>query len=139
MHKFVSRIYKIYTHFGINSVFNIEQALECINKEENITKSTLRSSIDLAERNKLIEIDSQSYHSGRFFPSTFYAHNWRKIGEDTSFIDRKELKHYEKIKTYYKFSEQNLFNMIKKYSLKPKDDDLNSRVVKLFLNPGENL
>lgn len=127
MQKYVERAFCLYQNFGVNNIFSIDEAVECINKEnESIGKETLRSSIDIAHRKGLISIDSKL--------SSFYY--YRIVHEKVeSFVNREEMKHYDKMKTYYRFDEKNLMVMIKKFSLKPKDEDITSEVVKLFLDP----
>lgn len=134
MQKYVERAFCLYQHFGVNNTFTINDAVECIKKEQNkdIGKETLRSSIDIAHRKGLINCDSNLT-----FPYYYNYHNQliNKKNEDSTFVDRKKMKHYDKMKTYYRFDEKNLMVMIKKFSLKPKDEDITPEVVKLFLNP----
>lgn len=122
MYKFVERILCLYQNFGINNPFTITEAIDCI--EEDVSKETLRSSIEIAREKGLILVDSilelQAYY------------NYHSRGK---LVDREKLKHYDKMKTFYCFNNKNLFVMVKDFSFKPRDEDITSEIVKLFLNP----
>jgi hypothetical protein len=110
----------------MNKPFTIEEAIKCINDnvDKDISKETLRSSIEIARRNELILVDSilelQAYY------------NYQVRGK---LVDRGKLKHYDKVKTFYCFNEKNLVTMIKRFSFKPRDEDITPEIVKLFLDP----
>lgn len=125
MYKFVERILCLYSEFGLNNSFDINQAIECLN--ENISKDALRSSIDLAEQNGLICTDKNFYR--------YITNSWHKKikKEDYLFINRDDKKYSDKLKTYYRFNAANLYYMVKDYNIKPKDDDITPEIVKIFL------
>ena len=134
MQKYVERAFCLYQHFGVNNVFTIDEAVECIKKEQNkdIGKETLRSSIDIAHRKGLISCDSKLA-----FPYYYNYHHQltHRDKKESEFVNREEMKHYDKMKTYYRFDEKNLMIMIKKFSLKPREEDITPEVVKIFLDP----
>lgn len=134
MFKFVERVFHLYDSFGMDGIFNIDEALEVINKNENISKQTLRSSLDISMNRGIIDIDSKTNYPiyFRFRPSGIKI---KTSSEEFNFVDRKELKHYDKMKTYYKFSRENLIVMVKEYGVKPKDEDITPDIVKMFLAP----
>lgn len=128
MFKFVERTFLLYSEFGVDNIFNIDDALKVLSKNESLSKQTVRSSLEISMNKGLISIDSKTDYS-------FFYLKRKKDVRDFKFVEREKLKHYDKIKTYYKFDKKNLIIMIKYFNLKPKDGDITPDIVKMFLNP----